>query len=291
MAEVHWSSWADEPGDWYDKGVELRRRMEAAGYDVDAGDTWAVNELPSSVRSEPDVREAVVDLLHGLHDGPEGATPATGVVFIVGMGHGTMNVSEYEPLLKDWLEDADFWAAVNPYARHWAQAVYADPDWSCVDGTTTAERSAAVNAYVQHVTRLADAGPDAVNTAQGYLNRAYVPLMNAVWKAREGDGDTDVPLDTMKHHVSTEVYAARAWSADHASPDGRLGFAWDQQDGVERAELEELAARLASAIHHAYDEGGGAASGACSPSGAYTWCQCAVDGASFNDAWDTFADW
>ena len=35
---------------WFDAGVEARHRMGAAGYDVGQGDTWAVNEFPSSVR-------------------------------------------------------------------------------------------------------------------------------------------------------------------------------------------------------------------------------------------------
>ena len=35
---------------WFDAGVEARQRMAAAGFDVSKGDTWAVNEFPSSVR-------------------------------------------------------------------------------------------------------------------------------------------------------------------------------------------------------------------------------------------------
>src|SRR5919108_72341 len=56
MAEIHWSTWqrwARATGrSWHDAGVEARRRMAAAGYDVDRGDIWAVNELPSSVRRD-----------------------------------------------------------------------------------------------------------------------------------------------------------------------------------------------------------------------------------------------
>ena len=70
-----------------------------------------------------------------------------------------------------------------------------------------------------------------------------------------------------------------------------LGFAWGQLDGASDSDLDTIAARLASAIHYAYDEGGGSASKACSPSGAYTWCACRVDGAAFNDGWDTFSSW
>lgn len=291
MAEFHWGTWADVEGDWYDKGVEFRTRMAKSGYDVDAGDTWAINELPSTVRYDDDTRQAVMDVVRGLYEGPEGATPVKGAVFIVGMGQGTVNFSVYEPYLQDWLSDRTFWEQVNLYVEFWAQEVYTDPDYTCVGDTTVAERSAAINAYVEHFARYAEIGPDDANTAQSYLGRAYTPLMTAVWGSSGSYGNTAISLEMMEHHVSGQVYAARAWSEDHAYPDGRVGFAWDRQDGVADADLETLGARLASAIHYAYDEGGGSASGACSPSGAYTWCQCEVSGAEFNDGWDTFEDW
>src|SRR5947209_13848137 len=53
MAEFHWGGWHADSRTWYEKGVEFRRRMAAAGYDVSKGDTWAINELPSSFRSDP----------------------------------------------------------------------------------------------------------------------------------------------------------------------------------------------------------------------------------------------
>jgi hypothetical protein len=212
-------------------------------------------------------------------------------VFTVGMGQNTTNLSTYEPYIEDWIEDATFWEQANLYARWWAQEVYADPTYTCVPDTTVAEVSNSLNEFVEHVAWHAEVGPSSANTAQSYFGRAYTPLMNAVWMASSGYGDTDVPLDTMEKFVSHEVYAARAWSEDHNHPDGRLGFAWAREDGVVDADLAVLAARLASSIHYAYDEGGGLAAGACSPSGAYTWCSCEVSGASFNDAWDTFGSW
>lgn len=291
MAEFQWTAWSAESGDWYDKGVEFRRRMTEAGYDVSAGDIWAINELPSSVRTETSVRQEALDAMRGLFDGPDG-DGVQGAVFTVGMGHGTTNFSEYEPNVQDWLEDRTFWEQANLHARFWAQEVYADPAFTCVPDSSTGERSGALNAYVEHFARHAEVGPDSANTAQSYLGRAYVPLMNAVWGASgSGYGETDIPLEEMQHFVSNQVYAARAWSTDHNHPDGRLGFAWDRQDGVEDTDLEVLAARLASAIHYAYDAGGGSAAHACSPSGAYTWCQCSVSGASFNPGWETFESW
>ncbi len=293
MAEFHWSTWEDEAGSWYDKGVEFRSRMESEGYDVEAGDTWAINELPSTVRSDDSVRADVEEVMEGLFDGPSGSVPAQGAVFTVGMGQSTVNFSVYEPYLKDWLEDAGFWGKANLYARFWAQEVYSDPSYVCVPDTTTAERSAATNAYVEHVARLAEVGPDSANTAQTYMGRAYTPLMNAVWNSADsGYGDTVISLEQMQHFVSGEVYAARAWSGDHSYPDGRLGFAWARVGDVSDDDLGELATRLAQSIRYAYDEGGGSAAHACSPSGAYTFCQCSVSGATFNSGWeDTFSSW
>ncbi|MFH2004990.1 MAG: hypothetical protein ABI333_00255 [bacterium] len=291
LAEFHWGAWSTVAGPWYDKGVEFRIRMGQAGYDVSAGDTWAVNELPSSARSDPAVRQNVLDALHGLHDGPAGSLPAEGAVFIIGMGQGTVNFSVYKPNLKTWIEEASFWSTANLYARWWAQEVYTDPDYVCVSGTTVAVRSAHINEYVEHVARLAEVGPSAANTAQSYFSWAYLPLMNAAWQAPSGYGNTLITLDQMKHHVSTQAYAARAWSNNHAYPDGRIGFAWARKGTATNAELAELAERLARAIRYAYDEGGGAAAGACSPSQAYTWCACDVAGAAFNTGWSTFSTW
>ena len=287
-AEFHWHGWAAAPGSWYEKGVEFRRRMEAAGYDVTAGDTWAINELPSSVRRDRTMRRAVRDVVRGLYEGPPGAPDVRGIVFIIGMGHRTVNLSVYEPQIRDWLTDAVFWADMNRTVRFWAQEVYADPAHTCVPGASTGLQSRYLNEYTMHLVRGAVAGPAGAATARDYLRRAYVPLMNAAW--RSDVYRTNVSLTTMKHFVSQQTYSARAWASSHLYPDGRVGFAWARYD-VDSMQFADVAARLASALHHAYDEGGGRASGACSPSGAYTWCQCRVSGASFNPAWRTFDTW
>ncbi len=291
VAEFHWSTWSGESGSWYDKGVAFRDLMDAAGYNVEGGDTWAINELPSTVRSDDSVRADALEAIRGLYEGSSGATPAEGIVYVVGMGQDTTNFAVYKPYVQDWLQDASFWSTANLYVRFWAQEVYADPHYACVPGATVADVSSSLNSYVQHFAQHAEVGASDVDTAQSYLGRAYVPLMNAVWQSESGYGDTMVDLDTMKKFVSHQVYAARSWSNDHNYPDGRIGFAWVREDGVDDTDLAELAERLASAIHYAYDEGGGSAAGACSPSGAYTWCSCEVTGAAFNTGWETFESW
>src|ERR1043166_5847381 len=53
-----WGIWVQQTGNsWYQAGVELRRRMVTAGFDVSQGDSWVVNEVgtPSSVDMAKDV--------------------------------------------------------------------------------------------------------------------------------------------------------------------------------------------------------------------------------------------
>ena len=92
LAEFHWTTWSrwvtDNATTWYAAGVEMRRRMAQAGFDVAAGDTWAVNEFPSTVRSgSGTARENARELVRGLYEGDTAARrPTRGAVFIVGLG-------------------------------------------------------------------------------------------------------------------------------------------------------------------------------------------------------------
>src|SRR5262249_46209323 len=74
LAEIHWTSWSNwvtsNASTWFDAGVEARQRMAAAGYDVSKGDTWAVNEFPSSVRvGSGSARANARDFVRGLYQG------------------------------------------------------------------------------------------------------------------------------------------------------------------------------------------------------------------------------
>ena len=54
VAEIHvtgWQGWVTaNKKTWYEAGVEARKRMAAAGYIVENGEIWAVNEFSSAVR-------------------------------------------------------------------------------------------------------------------------------------------------------------------------------------------------------------------------------------------------
>src|SRR5262249_35584634 len=124
MAEFSWSGWHDwveasPTRTWYQAGKLFRQRMLDAGYDVAAGDTWVINELPSSVRSgEDDVRTHISNAVRGLF---EGNGPTTkGTVFIAAVGQTLQNFAVYKPNVAGWLEDAAFWITMNNYVRWFA---------------------------------------------------------------------------------------------------------------------------------------------------------------------------
>src|SRR3954452_7643130 len=99
LSEVHFTTWqrwvAANGSTWYAAGVEARHRMEAAGFDVTKGDTWAVNEFPSSVRANAGTTRAQVrDFVHGLYAG-DGTPPTRGVVFVVGVGQSSTGLPLY----------------------------------------------------------------------------------------------------------------------------------------------------------------------------------------------------
>jgi hypothetical protein len=292
VAEFSWTFWSRQPGSWYSKGVAFRRKMTVAGYNPARGETWGINELPSTIRSRADTRQRARDLIRGLYTGPPGAAPSAGAVFIVGVGQSMRNFGPYKASLRGWLQDAAFWTAISPHVTWWGQETYASCSRVCVPGRVRiAERSTAINDFSQHIAKLAFAGPPATAAARAFFDRAWTPVLTAYWRDPRGYGGNSIPHDTMLKFVSLEVYSARAWAGPRPYPDGRIGLAWNQAPkGSTPAERQALATRLAQAVQGAYGDGGTAAK-ACSPNGAYTWCAPQLPGAQFNPGWKTFETW
>ena len=292
VAEFSWTFWSRQPGSWYSKGIAFRRKMAAAGYDVRRGETWAINELPSTIRSRTETRQRAADLIRGLYTGPPGSAPSAGAVFIVGTGQSMRNFGPYKASLRGWLQDSGFWTAISPHVAWWGQEVYPSCSLVCVPGRVRiAERSTAINDFSQHIAKLSFAGPATIAAARAFFDRAWTPILTAYWRDAKGYGQNTIPLDTMLKFVSLEVYSARAWAGPRPYPDGRVGFAWNQTPrGASAGETAQLATRLAQAISGAYGDGGTAAK-ACSPNGAYTWCAPVLPGAAFNRGWKTFETW
>ena len=292
LAEFNWTAWSKvTSASWYSKGVTFRRRMASSGYNPALGDSWAVNELSSAVRSKVAARTKVREALRGLFRGPPRSAPMMGAAFTIGATQRLVNFGPYKAQTESWLVDAGFWSAVTPYVAWWGQEAYTRCSSVCVASAKIAVRSSHINDFVEHPAKLAFVGPPAAAAARSLFDRSYFPLMTAYWNDPRGYSDNRVSADVMQKFVSLEVYAARSWAARNPYPDGRIGFAWNEHPaGATPAQVQALATRLARAIQIAYGDGGNA-SRACSPTGAFTLCKAAVQGASFNEGWRTFETW
>ena len=233
LAEFHWTTWSrwvtDNATTWYAAGVEMRRRMAQAGFDVAAGDTWAVNEFPSTVRSgSGTARDNARELVRGLYEGDTaaGTRPTKGAVFIVGLGQATTNVSVYQTNLQNWLADLAFWTDMNAYVGDWSQEVYGDFRRYAVPGAPITLRRDYLNDYLEHTLVLTRAGPPTIELARGYLQNAFSPVANAAWQYESGYGWTMVPFDQMQAFVSSQVYALRSASVALGLAQDHWGFAW-----------------------------------------------------------------
>jgi hypothetical protein len=305
LNEVHLASWSRwriaNNATWFQAGVTARQAMDAAGFSVLLGDLWAVNEIPSTVRrGDGTARSDLIDFLHGLYDANGTAPPSKGVVYASGIAQGTQPTSVYKGVLENWLQDQTFWAGMASYVRFFAQEVYPDSRTWGVASAPRAVRAAHFSDYLEHLIRLADAGPDSVATARDFLRQAYLPLASTAWRWTDSYGFTDMTDVQMEQFVSEETYAIRFYAGSHPqdAPQGRYGSAWapnnlnNQYDAATfLQDTQGVLDRVASALHHAYDFGGGSPAGACGPPGDHEWCDANVDGAAFTEGWAGFNTW
>lgn len=302
LAEIHltaWQKWVASTGSsWYEAGVEARRRMAAAGYDVAAGDTWAVNELSSAVRRGDGTRRTEVrDFLRGLYDAGGEGPPTRGVVFVVGIGQRVSTIGAYKARAQEWLQDGPFWAEMSQYVSDWSQEVYGDVRSYAAPGAPTADRREVLVEYLRHLDLLAAAGGAASGTANAFFASAASALGNAAWQWESAFGWTAVPDALMQHYVSAQVYALRNHGARSGRAADRFGFAWAPRNAEALAASEfarrtaALLDRLAAAIRDsAADTPADPGVGACGPT-ASTWCAGDLDGAALSAKWRTFRSW
>jgi hypothetical protein len=290
MAEIHYATWrswiaSHPPNTFYSAGVEAGQRLLAAGYE-----TWALNELPSSVRQgQSGARANAADFIRGLYDG-SGGVP--GCVFVVGVGQSTLPLDVYRTNLSGWLRDSMFWSDISGRVRFWAQEVYPDiRDWA-VPGASREQRSQHLADYLMHPLALAQslAADPTTAAARSFLADTYVALTNDAWQWSSGFGWTNVPIDLMQPFISEQVFAVRHYAGSHPqeAPAGRFGAAWAPQPQPPVPDIVLLRARTASALHYAYAQGGSSQTGACGPPGAHEWCQGELPGAAFVEGWATF---
>jgi hypothetical protein len=280
-----WSAWVASTGSsWYAAGVEARKRMAAAGYDVAAGDMWALNEISSAVRQGAGAaRQNIRDFLDGLHDG-DGVLPVSrGAAWVIGFAQGAADNSVYQSRMQDWYVDQQFWTAMNRDVGDWQQEVFGDVRTYAVPGSSRETRRGALDGYLQHPAALAAAAPPTLTAAKAFVGSAYGPLANAAWQWESGYGFTHVPVDLMQDYVTAQVYAARS------AGDARFGFAWQpgNLDGLPTADFnaqtDAILVRMAAAIADSSES----PDGACGTD----WCNRSLDGASFTPIWRSFSSW
>ena len=186
MAEINvtgWTNWvAAGNGTWYDAGVEARRRMATAGFDVTVGDIWAVNELSSAVRQGAgNARSNMRDLIRGLYTGEAGSPTVQGVAWTVGFSQSGVDPSTYKANLKSWYGDTAFWDDMSQYVRFWSQEVFGDVRRWAVPGEDLATRRDRLVDYVEHTSVLAQVSPPPAADLKAYMQAADTPLANAAW--------------------------------------------------------------------------------------------------------------
>lgn len=297
LAEIHYSGWsqwvASNGATWFDAGVEARKRMEASGFDVSEGDTWAVNELSSAVRvGTGNARQNIRDLVRGLATG-SGGTPVKGVAWTVGIGQPVGDTTLYQTNLQNWLGDTAFWTDMAAYVSDWSQEVYADWRKTAVPGTTAQQRRDYLNDYLQAEHVLARVAPPTVEPARTYIQSAYAPLASAAWSWDTGYGWSAIPYDQMQSFVSLQVYALRAYSVSLGQPQDHWGFAWAPRNvGLSAADfasqsgliLDRMAAAIrdSAAVSNPADPGIEACTNTCGSE---------YPGGSFTEVWKSFRTW
>jgi len=316
-----WNNWKDDNDkNWYEAGVEFRRRMAVPGSGCDENDKWFVNELPTRWHAlykvvggekvpipesaRVTMRRDIVNALRGLHDGPELPIDINhhvhkyvkGFTTDVVSSHKTTNLGEYKDSLVKAYKAANFWDAIPLYVDGWSKEVYTRCSQVCVPGKTTATiANKGVNNYAFHQRRLALDAPSglAVKTTLKYH---HMPLLNGIWNYPESKSDvydTRIPRIRMIRLLRLQVYSARAVANSDYGSRGRIGFAW-KETGLSGANTDTdatvLAANLAQSIKNAYQLGHSAAY-ACKGADGHQWCPPGQSGASFNDHWDIFQTW
>ena len=303
LAEIHFSAWqkwvASTGSSWYQAGVEARRRMAAAGYDVSAGDTWALNEVSSAVRrGDGNARANLRELLRGLYDAAGEGPSTRGVVFVVGIGQRVAEVSPYKARTQEWLQDAAFWSDMNAYVGDWSQEVYGDVRSYAAPGAPLENRREALIEFLRHQDLLASAGGAVSGTANAFFANAGSALANAAWQWGSAYGWTLVDQTLMQQYVSSQVYALRNHGARVGRTTDRFGFAWAPKNANALApndftrQTAAVLERLSAAIRDSGDDTpSDPGIGACGAAAQGTWCAGDLSGAVLTPGWRTFRSW
>ena len=313
VAEFHFGGWRTwwraVPGRTPEEAAHLfLQRVRDCGYDFSRGETWSLNEVHSGIAANnPGARDDMRRVLNTLAAGVPEMPASRGIVWVIGVGQQTQNLSVYKAQLQGWLQDAAFWQDMANDVSVWGQEAYPNMlFWGNAD-TSRNERTRNLSFFLEHPLLLAESGPATVAPALDVLERTYVPLASAAWFYKSGFGNTGFSDLEMKRFVSEQTFAVKHFSQSrpHAAPEARFAMAWapNNQCGTQQAPLlcmptnvfapgtAGIVDRLASAIRESYERGGGSQMGACGTPGDHVWCDADIAGAEFNPLWQTFPDW
>ena len=222
---------------WYQAGVEARRRMVAAGFDVTAGRLLggqrALVGHPARRRREA---HGIRDFLRGLYDAGGEGPPTKGVVFIVGIGQrvgggrdvqgahagvapGRRVLGRREPVRQRLVAGG---LRRRPRLRGPRRG----------RGQPAGTRSSTTCGTPD---LLAVAGGGASGTANAFFASTSAPVANAAWQWNASFGWTDVSVELMQQYVSAQVYALRNHSVRTGQPTDHWGFAWAPRNHTQQA--------------------------------------------------------
>jgi len=295
-----WNAWRMKNGKSFaEAGRQFVSTWRACGY-LQTGETWSLNEMHSGIRRDlPGARANMIDLLDAVRD----ASGIRGIVWNIGVGQQTNNLSDYKAQNEEWLQDAGFWSAMDRDVDVWGQEAYPDMRYWGVADTSRHDRTTNLSLFLEHPLLLAEDGPSAASTARDFLERTYVPLASDAWPYTTGFGNTNYSNLDMQRFVSEEVFALKhfAQSRPRLAPDARIAFAWAPNNTcngkpcIEPGLFADLTLtildRTASAIRQSYEYGGGSQMGACGEPGDHVWCTADIADAAFNPLWQDFASW
>ncbi len=292
VAEVNytaWANWVASTGNsWYQAGQAARAAMDEAGFNVAAGDTWAVNEFPSTVLSGAGGdRQNAEQLVQGLYAGSGSEPQAQGIVFMIGVSQRGVSYAQYKASLESWFQDQTFWSTMSADVSDFMFEAYGDFRDYAVAGEDPTTRATYLNNYLQAPLTLASAAgaPAQAAAARTFLSAAYGPLANASWAWSSKYGWTNVTSADMADYVSAQTYAMRSYPTDP-----RIGFAWNPNNsqGIDTADFNADAAgvlaRLAGSIH---ETDAGNPQQACEATG----CAASLVGAAPATGWGAFSSW
>ena len=291
-AEINWtawSSWVTQTGNtWLAAGQAARAAMTTAGFSVANGDTWAINEFPSTVRTNSGgARQDAEQFVQGLYEGNPGDPPAQGIVFMIGLGQTQTALTSYKASLESWFEDTTFWNTMSADVSDFMFESYGDVRAYAVSGESPLTRATYLNEFLQAPLDLASAAnvPATAFIARQYLETSYGALANASWAWTDDYGWTSVPDTTMEDYIGAQTYAMRLINGG-----GRIGFAWNPLNtlGLDstdfNGQVQAVLGELASSIHVT---DGGDPTQACAATG----CAAIVTGATPATGWSIFQSW